>query len=558
MNGKCIFRGKKRFTPALFAAAVLAAMFLLFGCGGGSASSGESYVSGDFGTGGNETGGGENTGNEGDDNGDENGNESGDGDEQSGNESGDENTTEKTVTQLLKEILTETEYDKIAGNVSSGNLTLTAQTIKAVGDTFSGLSTYKGKDKELETISDKDKENITEYKDAFVAQNENNINITKSGSTYKLNSYTNTIPVKFTGEFNLSEISLPDNNSNGNGDFSSATLTNNGESIDINKLNTIRGSSLPKLIFKNVIYNSMYTSKIGGYVYNLYKAYSKDLDKLDIKGDLKGLTVNGKTISNDSTTYTLLENDGNTVKKSDNDTIKSLTIEAMVQMYNQLSTQKFLNLIISGDAEKAEVDWGLTNIVFEGDMSSITNSGNDDLRGIVYFKDKVYNTPAQSVYGLIKLDKLDGVSDGNFGVSLSDNSAVLDVRGVAKDSIEKHNTNILRKGGWAHAIYFSSDFNSIKDNQTAINALCERFSYNKAVGFVNAYLGNTRFDGPYIKDGKKGADTPRSLKDFEYFGNNDEFMDKTTIAQNTKRIEFIDPETQKVLASAVSAPRWLV
>lgn len=557
MNGKCIFRGKKIFAPALFAAAVLAAMFLLFGCGGGSASSGESYVSGDFGTGGNETGGGENTGNEGDDNGDENGNESGDGDEQSGNESGDENTTEKTVTQLLKEILTETEYDKIAGNVSSGNLTLTAQTIKAVGDTFSGLSTYKGKDKELETISDKDKENITEYKDAFVAQNENNINITKSGSTYKLNSYTNTIPVKFTGEFNLSEISLPDNNSNGNGDFSSATLTNNGENIYINKLNTIRGSSLPKLIFKNVRYDSKYIEETGGYVYDLYKAYSKYLDKLDIKGNLTGFAVDGKIISNDST-YTLLENDENTVKKSDNDTIKSLTIDAMVQMYKQLEIAYFVNMIISGNAETANVDWTLVNIVFEGDMSSITNAKNSDLRGIVYFKDKVYNTPGQSVYGLIKLDKLDGVSDGNFGVDLCEDSAVLDVRGVAKDSIEKHNTNILRKGGWAHAIYFSSDFNSIKDNQTAINVLCERFSYNQAVGFVNAYLGNTRFDGPHIKDGKKGADTPRSLKDFEYFGNNNKFMDKTTIAQNTKRIEFIDPETQKVLASAVSAPRWLV
>lgn len=554
MNGKCIFRGKKIFAPALFAAAVLAAMFLLFGCGGGSASSGESYVSGNFGTGGNETGGGENTGNEGDDNGDENGNESGDGDEQSGNESGDENTTEKTVTQLLKEILTETEYDKISEDVSSGNLTLTAQTIKAVGDTFSVLDTAKT----LDNVSAENKKTITDNKEAFVAQDKGLINITKSGSTYKLNSYTNTIPVKFTGEFNLSEISLPDNNSNGNGDFSSATLTNNGEDIDINKLNTIRGSSLPKLIFKNVIYNSMYTGKIGGYAYNLYKAYSKDLDKLDIKGDLEGLTVNGKTISNDSTTYTLLENDGNTVKSASDLSVKSLTIDAMVQMYNQLGIQNFLNLIISGDAEKAEVDWGLTNIVFEGDMSKIKNTGRRSLTGIVYFKDKVYNTPAQSVYGLIKLDKLDGVSDGNFGVSLSDNSAVLDVRGVAKDSIEKHNTNILRKGGWAHAIYFSSDFNSIKDNQTAINALCERFSYNLAVGFVNAYLGNTRFDGPCIKDGKKGADTPRSLKDFEYFGNDDEFQDGKTVAQNTKRIEFIDPETQKVLASAVSAPRWLV
>ncbi|MDE6718397.1 MAG: hypothetical protein K2J68_00865, partial [Treponemataceae bacterium] len=68
--------GKKFFAPALFAAAILTATaFALFACGGGDSSSGDSYISGNFGTGESGIGGGDNTGNEGENQGGENKNE---------------------------------------------------------------------------------------------------------------------------------------------------------------------------------------------------------------------------------------------------------------------------------------------------------------------------------------------------------------------------------------------------------------------------------------------------------------------------------------------------
>ena len=128
--------------------------------------------------------------------------------------------------------------------------------------------------------------------------------------------------------------------------------------------------------------------------------------------------------------------DDDKAKSSTNDSVKSLTIDVLIQMYKQLSINKFVNMIISGDSkEQIEVDWALTNMVFEGDMSNIKQTGKS-LTGIVYFKDKPYNNvdrnkplSGQSVYGLLKLDSVQNVSYDTFGVNIDYRSAVLDVRG---------------------------------------------------------------------------------------------------------------------------------
>ncbi|MDE5580455.1 MAG: hypothetical protein K2I95_03440 [Treponemataceae bacterium] len=514
--------GKKFFAPALFAAAILAATaFALFACGGGDSSSGDSYISGNFGTGESGIGGGDNTGNEGENQGGENENESGGNDEQ----------TEKiaNVSDVLKLVMGESEYNKIyneSGKFAPTEITLTAQTIKDVGNSFSGLSTYIGQDKEKDTISSDHQQFIKNNKKIVVAQAKGLINITKSGNKYTFNYGSSELSVKFTGEFNLSNYSLPDNN--GKGDFDNATLTNNGESISINVLNNIRGSYSPKLIFTNI-------QKVLGIegskaVYELYKDYSEKLGNLKIKGDLASIPVNGKNISDNSSNYTLF-NDNDTAKSSSDTSVKSLTINVMVQMYNQLGIQKFLNMIISGTAEEATVNWNLTNIVFEGDMSKIKNTGSD-ITGIVYFNDKVYNAPAQNLKGLLKLNNIEGVSGSTLGVRFaSANYNVLDVRGVNTSSINSYNKDgILIGGGYAHAIYFSDYYSSYKDNETKIKELCLKFSNNQAAGFINAYLGNTRVNGESYsqtnlnKDYSTiGAKTPRSLKEFEAFGNNNEY-----------------------------------
>ena len=280
------------------------------------------------------------------------------------------NPSAKTVVELLKDILG-AEYNTISENVSSGKITLTAQTIKAVGDAFSVLEN-DAKNGSAQASTEK---TVKDNKDAFVAQAQNAITVSKSDKytiTYNKN-------FNFNGTFNLDEISFEKIN-NAEGNFSNATLTNGGSKILIDKLNDIRGSSLPTLVFNKTNYNISDDSSAKE-TYALYKAYSKELVKLQLKGDLHYDPIDGKKISGDSN-YTLFENGGNTAKSALDGTIKSLTVDTLVQMTKQLNIYQFYNMIISGEAtETYTVNWDLKNIVFEGDMSKITNNVNNPTGG---------------------------------------------------------------------------------------------------------------------------------------------------------------------------------
>ena len=119
-------------------------------------------------------------------------------------------------------------------------MTLTEEKIKAVGDIFPALEKDAESGKEAKDVENA--EIIRQNKEAFIAQNEGKINITKSG-IYTLNSYN--VLVTFNGEFDLDKISLPANN--GKGNFSNATLKNSVYDISIDEFNDIRGSSLPTI-----------------------------------------------------------------------------------------------------------------------------------------------------------------------------------------------------------------------------------------------------------------------------------------------------------------------
>ena len=500
----------------------------------------------------------------------------------------------KYVTALLKEILTEAEYNRISGELSSEKitLTLTAQTIKAVGDNFSDLKNN--------TVEDKTKEAVKSYKEAFIAQNKGEINITKSGS-YTLNSYN--IPVTFNGEFNLDEITLPVNN--GKGNFSNATLKNSVYDIRIDEFNDIRGSSFPTISSTNISTDSSDKA-----VYDLYKAYTSKLGNLVLKGDLNMNVIDGKEISGNSN-YTLFT-DENKAKDATDLSIISLDVNALAQMTNQLKIYQLRNMIISGSATKTyAVDWELVNIVFKDDMSKITNnyknpvSGNAlSLYGIVYFKDRPYSNDVsvsgQSVVGMVKLDKLEGVSSENFKVALDYGFySILDVSGVDTSFLKTYiptNKEIISRGGSSHAIYFNENLYKNTITQDEINELCYKFTPKGRNGIVNVYLGDHKVKGNYYNteygNNKSAASkTPRKLREFEYFGNlyddvygeknmhfeksayssyssaelNDTNIvpsiektqlendkDKKQISQNNKRIEFIDPETQKIIFSVVN------
>ena len=492
----------------------------------------------------------------------------------------------KDVTALLKEILTEAEYNRISGELSSKGITLTAQTIKAVGDNFSDLKNN--------TVNDTVKSNVTSYKEAFIAQNEGKINITKSG-IYTLNSYN--VSVTFNGEFNLDEITLPANN--GKGNFSNATLKNSVYDIRIDEFNDIRGSSLPTISSTNISSGSSPKA-----IYNLYKAYSSNLNKLTLNGDLTDTNINGKEISGKSD-YTLFTND-NKAKLSTDTSIISLSADALAQMTNQLNIFDIRNMIISGNATKNTVNWRLINIVFEGDMSKLETELSSTLYGIIYFKDKPYNATklitGQKVRGMLKLDKVKDVSRNNFRINLGGDSAVysvLDVRGVDKSELDAYNptyNEINTSGGDIHAIYFNEYYNFYKGDEKEISKLCCKFSNSSEAGVLNIYLGDNRENGNFYNIGNNkyfaaNSKAPRTLKEFEYFGSlyDDVFgyenmhfeksayssyssnelndtnivpsiektqlegdKDAKKIAQNNRKIEFIDPETKEIIFSVIN------
>lgn len=481
--------------------------------------------------------------------------------ENPGGEEGEENPqpdnpTTKAVSDLLKEIIGEAEYNAISAKAASGNLTFAAESVKAVYDFFPVLEKYAEAGKEASEVQNASI--ISQNKEAFVAQAEGEIEI-KLGPVYPdwyemyPESFNEddaekkcTVKYKknfaFEGVFNLDEIQF-EKTDGAQGNFTGATLK--GEEISIDKLNTIRGDSLPTLSFSNVtvcysFLEGFSAEETNFYLYKLYKDYSDNLGKLEISGNMSGIAVNAAKDKDGNfiNGYTLFTDDDK-AKLSTDTSIKSLPVDALIQMYEQLCIHFFANMIISGKPKEATevVNWNLTNIVFEGDMSDIENDKGGGLIGIVYFKDKPYNNidrssnSYQSMYGLLKLDSLNGVSYNTFGINLSSNSAVLDVRGVDRNFIDNNynknaeNYGIVAGNGYSHAIYFSKDFNDIKNSQSEINDLCYKFSRfpGSGAGFVNAYFGEDRVNSESYNELRPqsiiGAKNPRKLKEFEYFGN---------------------------------------
>ena len=461
-------------------------------------------------------GGGDNTGNEGE-NPDEGGDE---GDEQKPDE-GQNQPSGKTVVELLKEIIGENEYDAISAEVAAGNMTLTEEKIKAVGDIFPALEKDAESGKEAKDVENA--EIIQQNKEAFVAQAQGEIDVvfkTLYSATYK-KDFT------FEGAFNLDEIDIIKADG-AQGNFSNATLKNSVYDISIDEFNDIRGSSLPTISSTNI--SSTSSPKA---IYNLYKAYSSNLNKLTLEGNLTYTNIDGKEISGKSD-YTLFTDD-NKAKLSTDTSIISLSADALVQMTNQLKIENIWNMIISGKAA-GEVNWRLTNIVFEGDMSEIKNKLSSNLYGIVYFKDKPYNNnvgDGQGVEGMVKLDNLQGVSNENLKVAFSSKIYnILDVSGVNTDSLDEYNPEgkeIISRGGFTHAIYFPKDYDKrgINDTQEEIDKLCYKFVSKNRNGIINVYLGDHKVKGNEynIEYNNRSATskTPRTLKEFEYYGNNDKF-----------------------------------
>ncbi|MDE7140886.1 MAG: hypothetical protein K2O09_09090, partial [Treponemataceae bacterium] len=487
---------------------------------------------------------------------------------------------------VLKEILGD-KYDEILEGMPQ-NITLTARTIDAVIGISSVLeSVTKASDEEHETenmtdaktkvntltekadgseeaLQDTSAEGLEKMLQAFnaeeakqalqalVAQTEKKISLSKTEKKYSgYNGVylwddieSQVYDITANGDMNLSldgNFKYFDNHIeslNGNIDISNITITSqvyNGVELLIpeedlkeeiyNKLN-LEGKnleSLPTLAFK-----------LGGdkelglkhflEIYDTY-AYGKS-EKFNLTasfGSMDGRTL-VEGVAKDE--YTLFEADGDTAKASGDGTIKSFDINELVDFADTYHISRFSNLIISGDAKQAEVNWQLTNIIFEGNMSKLTNTYalSDALRGIVYFMKLPYDNKnvnfgeGQYMNGVVKLDEL-GVST-NIRLQPSIYS-VIDIRKVDEDGIIAYNPS--------KADHIFSQVGSVYFNENVQPLVNGGILYSK---FIQATI-SARIDNEYFgdKDRRNSVNSlenpaskkPRKLSEFEYYGIHSKF-----------------------------------
>ena len=347
----------------------------------------------------------------------------------------------KNVSEILQEILG-AEYETISGNISQ-NITLTAQTIKAVSDIFPVLESVITNANEMDSAKEQVVNADNDTKKALVAQSENKISIKGKEAEYE-GYYSNKWPpfpvriydgygyeiaangnmnIIVSGKFNyfyerieslegnidISELELysgklkDENGKDRDEDDLSVPMTDLKEKI-YDKFNLSNKSidALPKLSLGLVNDDYDYGLKHFLVIYNKYNKNEK-MQITGTFGEMNGrYLVDGVTPDN----YTMFESDGNTVK-SDN-SVKSVDINELIDFANQYGIHEIKNIKINGTLSSAKtVDWMLTNVVFETSMANLTNSSDSDLKGVVYFKDLPYaSTNKQLVEGVVRYDKL--------------------------------------------------------------------------------------------------------------------------------------------------------
>lgn len=307
--------------------------------------------------------------------------------------------------------------------------------------------------------------------------------------------------------------------------------------------------------------------------------------------------------------------DGETMFKENSintdNTIPNMSVDILREVSTKYNVGNIKNLLITGDYKEAkdesvDINSELTNVVFTGDVSGLKNSEEDQFNGVVYFMDKPYNNidgnkVGPVINGLLKLDKLEGVSYDTFRV----NNGVLDLRGrdgldhnpLKGYNIETDSKKSINYSGH-DAIYFTkkyiNDIENIDRNSSSIEKTFETLT--RRVGRVdgggtpihNVYIDDEKYDSiidnlvmGLSSDAHAVSKTPRTLEEFEYYGNNgkyktpardsytnDEFkqlgdtikekLDKdknsgaNQIVLNNRKIDFIDPETKKIIFSVLN------
>lgn len=330
---------------------------------------------------------------------------------------------------------------------------------------------------------------------------------------------------------------------------------------------------------------------------NLRRLYNVSVDS----STTQGLEINGRAYEKDNTTSLLFAEDGNTVKETGVPTLsmktyfnlteydkheKYYTIHKKGHLINSVSNFKITNIDYTNDKD---INTGFTNVIFTDDMSGFTNSSKANFNGVVYFQNKNYNMKVEDkglvwTNGILKLDNLTNTE------YMAVIAPIIDFRNVGKDDIIEYNSTYVRGGktndknfmyNYPDTMYFREDV--LTDLKNNFDNMVYKF-YKQSDDVSNVFSGETKIftDVKGIVHSKK----PRTLEEFEYFGNNGHFEtsaydsytqeelndltsyqveslendkeSKTLALINNKRVDFSDPDVKKIIFSTLKDRQYNV
>lgn len=349
---------------------------------------------------------------------------------------------------------------------------------------------------------------------------------------------------------------------------------------------TIKTSDTPKLDY--YIHGEEDEEAQSSYLIALHKIYENKEDKLNLDGSIDKLffrdynsesyisrSFKGKDFLNGQTLFK-----GNNYNPNIN--LPNMSANVLVKI-NAYGIDYLSNVVITGDyKEKSNIDLNtrLTNVIFEGDVSKIRNSYKDQFNGVVYFKDLPYNNNKEDgtktnayVNGLLKLDKLEGVSYDNFSVRFE--NSILDLRGrdnLNQNPLEGYNINndekkTITQISEVHGVYFTkkglenvkglgntSNLEEDENLERIFEILIKRIKQKNDSHLYKVYVDEEKKNNisrtVYFDNADKflaGNKTPRTLEEFEYYGNNGKFENSAYNSYKQDELDKMDKEEREKL-----------
>lgn len=192
------------------------------------------------------------------------------------------------------------------------------------------------------------------------------------------------------------------------------------------------------------------------------------------------------------------------------------------------------NLVITGTPKDTASSRSYTNVVFTGDMSSITNSGN--LNGVIEFKDNpmknILSDTEKNV--LIRVHKIDKPIETIW-------ARILDFRVLSDDTDFTNIDTLVKLGGGDDSVqgYFK-------------NTAQKKALKDKIIKITNGYHDND-FGATYSED---VASEKAQMKTLQSVAEEADESIKQQTALLDKKAQFIDPDTNKVIFTILNGRQY--